>query len=108
MAEKQAKFAVILTGGKQYQVSEGDTISVEKLGTPAGKKVTFDKVMLVDDGNTTQIGTPYLAGATVVASVVSEKKSKKVLGATYKAKSNRRKKYGHRQILATVKIEKIS
>ena len=106
--DKQAKFAVIMTGGKQYQVSVGDAISVEKLNSVAGDKVKFDKVMLVDDGSTTQIGAPYLVGAVVEASVISEKKGKKVVGATYKAKSNRRKKYGHRQILATVKIDKIS
>ena len=103
-----AKFAVIQTGGKQYRVSEGDSISVEKLGVPAGDKVTFDKVLLVDDGSTTQIGVPYLDGASVDGEVVSEKKGKKVVGAKYKAKSNRRTKYGHRQILANVKIISIS
>src|SRR3989344_1665152 len=103
-----AKYAVIATGGKQYNVSEGDTIFVEKLGVGEGAKVTFDKVLLVDDGATTQIGSPYLEGATVTGELVSEKKGKKVLGVKYKAKSNRRVKYGHRQIQAQVKITSIS
>lgn len=99
-----AKFAVIHTGGKQYQVAEGDTIKVEKLGLEAGKKVTFDKVILVDDANTTQVGAPYLEGAKVTGEVVSEKRGARVLGMKYKAKSNRRTKYGHRQTMTTVKI----
>lgn len=106
--DRWARFAVIATGGKQYRVSEGDKISVEKLGSVAGNKIIFDKVMLVDDGHTTQIGTPYLNNVAVEAFVISEKKGKKVVGATYKAKSNRRKKYGHRQTLTTLRIEKIN
>ncbi len=106
--EKQTKFAVIMTGGKQYQVAEGDTISVEKLGVAEGDSVVFDKVMLVEDGSTTQIGAPFLEGASVEAKVISEKKGKKVVGANYKAKSNRRTKYGHRQTLTKVSIGKIS
>jgi large subunit ribosomal protein L21 len=108
MSEKQAKFAVIMTGGKQYQVSEGDVLNVERLGMTEGENIKFDKVMLVDDGSTTQIGTPFLEGAVVEASVISEVKARKVVGATYKAKSNRRKKYGHRQSLTKIKIEKIA
>ena len=101
------KFAVIQTGGKQYRVREGEIFEIEKLGKPVGDKVTFDKVLMLEDGTTTQIGTPYLEGVKVEASVVSEKKGKKVLGVRYKAKSNRRTKYGHRQIMTKVKIEKI-
>lgn len=107
MTVKQPKFAVIATGGKQYRVSEGDTISVEKLGSLAGEAVNFDKVLLVDDGSTTQIGAPYLDGASVEGTVVVEKKDKKVLGMKYKAKSNYRIKYGHRQIKTEVKITSI-
>ncbi len=107
MTAKQAKFAVIATGGKQYRVSEGDTISVEKLGLKVGGKVTFDKIIMVDDGSTTQIGAPYLAGATVTGELLSEKKGDKVLGMKYKAKSNYKVKYGHRQIKAEVKITAI-
>ncbi len=106
------KYAVILTGGKQYQVSEGDTVTIEKLSKTGavvaeGDKVTFDKVLLVDDGSTTQIGAPYLDGALVTGTLVSEKKGKKVLGMKYKAKSNRHTKYGHRQVEAKVKITSI-
>ena len=103
------KFAVIQTGGKQYKISEGDTIIVEKLSSFAnqikeGDKVSFDNVLLIDDNNTTQIGTPYLDGRVVECVLVSEKKGKKVMGMKYKAKSNRSTKYGHRQIHAKVKI----
>jgi len=109
-----AKYAVIQTGGKQYHVSEGDTIFVEKFSRQSsgqvgaeGEKVTFDKVLLTDDGSITQIGAPYLEGASVEGMLISEKKGKKVLGVKYKAKSNRRTKYGHRQIQARVKITAI-
>ena len=103
------KFAVIQTGGKQYKISEGDTVIIEKLSSFAnqikeGDKVSFDKVLLIDDNNITQIGTPYLDGRVVEGVLVSEKKGKKVEGVKYKAKSNRRVKYGHRQIHAKVKI----
>lgn len=104
-----SNFAVIQTGGKQYKVSEGETITVEKLSSlvspiKEGEAVIFDKVLLTDDGATTTVGTPYLAGATVTGTLISEKKGKKVQGMKYKAKSNRRTKYGHRQIEARVKI----
>ena len=108
MANHIGKFAVIHTGGKQYQVSAGDTIVVEKLNIAAGEKVTFDKVLMVDDGSTTQIGAPYLDGAKVMGEIISEKRGKRVLGMKYKAKSNRQTKYGHRQTMATVKIVSIS
>ncbi|HEY4483168.1 MAG TPA: 50S ribosomal protein L21 [Candidatus Paceibacterota bacterium] len=103
------KYAVIQTGGKQYRVSEGDTVTVEKLSSllspiKEGEAVIFDKVLLTDDGTATQVGAPYLAGAKVEGTLVSEKKGKKVLGMKYKAKSNYRIKYGHRQTEAKVKI----
>ena len=102
-----SKYAVIATGGKQYRVSVGDTILVERLPKSEGK-IIIDKVLLVDDGNTAQIGTPYLVGAKVTADLLSEKKTKKVSGVNYKAKSNRRTKYGHRQILTQIKITDIT
>lgn len=101
-----SKFAVIQTGGKQYKVSEGDVISVEKLVADSGK-YSFDNVLLVDDGTSTQIGTPTLTTAKVEAEIMGEHRTKKVLGMTYKAKSNRHSKYGHRQTLAKVKIVSI-
>jgi len=104
MSETKLKYAVIATGGKQYLVQEGDTIFVEKLGVAEGDSVTFDNVLLKDSGSATEIGMPYLTGASVTGTIISEKKGRKVLGVRYKAKSNRRTKYGHRQIQARVKI----
>ena len=89
-------FAIFVTGGKQYKVSEGDVIFVEKLGVAEGEKVTFDKVLCVN-GENLAVGTPYVAGATVVANVVKNGKSKKIDVIKYKAKKNEKKKIGHRQ-----------
>ena len=100
-------YAVIATGGKQYKVSEGETIRVEKLGVEAGEKVTFDQVLLVS-GDDVKVGDPTVAGATVEASVVSNGKAKKVIVYKYKRKSGYHKKNGHRQQFTDVKIEKIN
>ena len=99
-------FAIFVTGGKQYKVSEGDVIFVEKLGLEVGEKVTFDQVLCVS-GETLTVGTPYVAGATVVASVVKNGKSKKIDVIKYKAKKNEKKKIGHRQDYTKIQIEKI-
>ena len=101
-------FAVIETGGKQYKVSEGDVIFVEKLGAEEGDKVTFDKVLavLADDGMKT--GKPTVDGASVTASVVRNGKAKKLYVMTYKSKKNEKKKIGHRQPYTKVQIEKIT
>ncbi len=99
-------FAIFVTGGKQYKVSEGDVIFVEKLGVAEGEKVTFDKVLCVN-GETLSVGTPYVAGATVVANVVKNGKSKKIDVIKYKAKKNEKKKIGHRQDYSKIQIEKI-
>ena len=99
-------FAIFVTGGKQYKVSEGDVIFVEKLGLAEGEKVTFDKVLCVN-GETLSVGTPYVAGATVVANVVKNGKSKKIDVIKYKAKKNEKKKIGHRQDYTKIQIEKI-
>ena len=99
-------FAIFVTGGKQYKVSEGDVIFVEKLGVAEGEKVTFDKVLCVN-GENLAVGTPYVAGATVVANVVKNGKSKKIDVIKYKAKKNEKKKIGHRQDYTKVLIEKI-
>ena len=102
-------FAVIETGGKQYRIGEGPSITVEKLPNAfkAGEMVIFDKVLLVDDGKTTKIGTPYIEGATVEASFVEEGKAKKVTVIRYKAKSRYFKKCGHRQPYSKVMVSKI-
>ena len=99
-------FAIFVTGGKQYKVSEGDVIFVEKLGVAEGEKVTFDKVLCVN-GENHAVGTPYVAGATVVAYVVKNGKSKKIDVIKYKAKKNEKKKIGHRQDYTKIQIEKI-
>ncbi len=101
------KYAVIATCGKQYKVFEGDVIKVEKLGVADGETVTFDKVLLVSDGETV-IGNPTIAGASVTASVVCEGKDKKVVVYKYKRKTGYHKKNGHRQLFTKVKIESIN
>ena len=99
-------FAIFVTGGKQYKVAEGDVIFVEKLGVNEGEKVTFDKVLCVN-GETLSVGTPYVEGATVVANVVKNGKSKKIDVIKYKSKKNEKKKIGHRQDYSKIVIEKI-
>ena len=99
-------YAIIATGGKQYKVSEGDIITIEKLGVEAGEKVTFDQVLAVSD-NGIKVGTD-VANATVEASVVKEGRAKKVIVYKYKRKTGYHKKNGHRQSFTQVKIEKIN
>ena len=99
-------YAVIETGGKQYRVQEGDTIMVEKMDVQAGDKVTFDKVLVLNDGKELKVGTPYL-DASVSASVVENGKAKKVIIFKYKAKKDYRKKQGHRQPYTMVKIDSL-
>lgn len=99
-------YAIIATGGKQYKVSEGDIITIEKLGVEAGEKVTFDQVLAVSD-NGMKVGAD-VANATVEASVVKEGRAKKVIVYKYKRKSGYHKKNGHRQQYTEVKIEKIN
>ncbi len=100
-------YAIIATGGKQYKVAEGDIIKVEKLGVEAGEQVTFDQVLVVNNGEVT-VGSPTVAGASVTASVVTNGKAKKVIVYRYKRKSGYHKKNGHRQSFTQVKIEKIN
>ena len=100
-------YAIIATGGKQYTVSEGDIINVEKLGVNAGDTVTFDQILFVNDGEA-KVGDPTVAGASVTASVVKEARDKKVIVYKYKRKTGYHKKNGHRQSFTQVKIEKIN
>lgn len=100
-------YAVIATGGKQYKVSEGDVIKVEKLGVEAGQTYTFDKVLLVS-GDEVKVGAPAVEGATVEADVIGDTKGKKVIVYKYKRKTGYHKKNGHRQQYTAVKIEKIN
>jgi large subunit ribosomal protein L21 len=97
-------YAIIETGGKQYRVQEGDVITVEKLNVEAGKKVEFDKVLIMGNGTDLQIGAPYVDGAKVFGSVVENGKAKKVIIFKYKAKKDERKKQGHRQPYTMVEI----
>ncbi|MCI5603114.1 MAG: 50S ribosomal protein L21 [Lachnospiraceae bacterium] len=100
-------YAIIATGGKQYKVSEGDVIRVEKLGVEADEKVTFDQVLLVSDADV-KVGNPTVANASVEATVVSNGKAKKVIVYKYKRKTGYHKKNGHRQAYTEVKIDKIN
>lgn len=100
-------YAVIQTGGKQYKVSEGDIINVEKLNVEEGQKVNFDQVLLVG-GDEMKVGNPVVSGATVEGSVLRNGKAKKVIVYKYKPKTGYHKKNGHRQTFTQVKIEKIN
>jgi large subunit ribosomal protein L21 len=99
-------YAIIVTGGKQYKVSEGDVIKVEKLDVEAGKKVTFDVIAVNDD--TTLKVADEVSGAKVDATVMEQGRDKKVIVYKYKRKTGYHKKNGHRQPFTRVKIEKIS
>ena len=103
-------FAVIETGGKQYKVTEGDSIKIEKLSGDfkKGDTVMFDKVLLSDDGVQTTVGVPYVANAKVQAEIVDISRYAKVNVVKYKAKSNYFKLRGHRQPYMKVKIAKVS
>lgn len=104
-----AGFAVIETGGKQYKISSGSSLTIEKLPgeRTEGEKITFDKVLLISDGEKTTIGTPYIAGAKVEAVFEKEGRGKKVIVIKYKQKSRYFKKRGHRQPFTKVKIAAI-
>lgn len=99
-------YAVIETGGKQYQVNEGDVIFIEKLPVEADETVTFDKVVAVGADSLT-VGTPYVDGATVTAKVLKNGKAKKIRVFTYKPKKSKKRAMGHRQPYTQVRIESI-
>ncbi|MCR5785054.1 MAG: 50S ribosomal protein L21 [Eubacterium sp.] len=100
-------YAIIATGGKQYKVSEGDIITIEKLGVDAGESVVFDQVLAVNDDKLV-VGNPTVSGASVKATVVENGRAKKVIVYKYKRKTGYHKKNGHRQSYTKVKIENIS
>jgi large subunit ribosomal protein L21 len=105
-----AKIAIIETGGKQYVVTQDSVINVEILngeGKP-GDKITFDKVLLTDDGSATKVGAPYVAGAKVSAELVENGRAAKVVVLRYRQKSRYAKKNGHRQPFAKVRITALS
>ena len=100
--------AVIVTGGKQYTVAEGDVLFIEKLNAEAETTVKFDTVLAVLDGENTKIGAPVVEGAAVEAKVVKNGKGKKIDVIRHKAKKNEKKHIGHRQPYTKVEITKIA
>ena len=100
-------YAIIKTGGKQYRVSEGDVITIEKLDVAAEGTVSFDEVVTVVKDGDVKVGTPLVDGAKVTGTVLEHGKAKKILVFKYKAKSNYRRRQGHRQPFTKVRIEKI-
>ena len=101
------KHAIIVTGGKQYRVAEGDVIFVEKLEADAGEEVTFDKVLCVVDEENSTIGKPFVEGATVTAKVVKNGKSAKIRVYKMKPKKGYRRTQGHRQPYTKLSVEAI-
>ena len=100
--------AVIVTGGKQYTVAEGDILFIEKLNAEAEATVKFDEVLAILDGENSKIGAPVVEGAAVEAKVVKNGKGKKIHVLKYKAKKGEKKKIGHRQPYTKVEITKIA
>ena len=102
------KHAIILTGGKQYRVAEGDVVFIEKLEAAAGESVKFDQVLAVIDGDAARFGAPVIDGATVTANVVKNGKSPKIRVYKMKPKKGYRRTQGHRQPYTKVQIEAIN
>jgi large subunit ribosomal protein L21 len=100
-------FAVIRTGGKQYRVAKNDVIFVEKLAGEAGDDIAFPEVLAFGDGETQNVGAPLVSGATVVATVLEQRKGDKVIIFKKKRRHNYRRKKGHRQLLTVVRITDI-
>ena len=107
VGEKEMK-AIIVTGGKQYVVAEGDVLYIEKLEAEAEATVKFEQVLAVLDGENSKIGAPVVEGAAVEAKVIKNGKAKKITVFKYKAKKNEKKKQGHRQPYTKVEITKIA
>ncbi len=106
--QQKVKHAIILTGGKQYRVAEGDVLFVEKLDAEAGDTVTFDQVLAVVDGELANFGAPLLSGASVTAKVEKNGKGKKIRVYKMKPKKGYRRTQGHRQPYTKVTIEAIN
>jgi len=99
-------YAIIATGGKQYKVSEGDKVRVEKLDAEVGAEVTINEVLLISDDSVV-VGNPYVEGAKVEAKVANQAKDRKVIVYKYKPKTGYHKKNGHRQLYTELEITKI-
>ena len=100
-------YAVIKTGGKQYRITPGEEIRIEKLPGNVGEKITFDEVLLTSDGDDINVGKPYLENAKVVARITGHGKGRKVVVFKYKKRKGYRKKRGHRLHYSLVKVEHI-
>jgi large subunit ribosomal protein L21 len=103
-----ASYAIIETGGKQYRVAVGDTLSIEKLPVEPGADITFDRVLMVGADGSAKVGTPLLAGATVQAQVEQQYRGPKIVVFKYKPKKRFRRRTGHRQSLTRVAITAIN
>jgi large subunit ribosomal protein L21 len=101
-------YAVVTTGGKQYRVEAGSELMVERLAADAGSSITFDRVLLVGDGETVTVGTPTVEGATVSGTVLGEALGPKLVIFKFKQKVKYRRRTGHRQHLTRVRIDEIS
>ncbi len=101
-------YAIFKTGGKQYRVSEGDSIDVESIDAEVGTKTSFPDVLLLNDGTSTTIGTPFIKGAKVDAEVVDQHRDKKVIAFKFKRRKGFHKTKGHRRHLTRLEIKKIS
>lgn len=100
-------YAIIKAGGKQYRVTENDVISVNKLAESVGDEIVLSEVLLLSDDNGVKIGTPYVDGVKVIGKIMRQYKGRKIRGFTYKPKKASHRRYGHRQQLTSVTIEKI-
>lgn len=100
-------YAIVETGGKQYRIEEGSTVYVEKLDVSEGEKVTLDQVLAVSKDGSLTVGEPYVAGASVEATVLENGKAEKIIVFKYKRKKDYRRKQGHRQPYTKIKIEAI-
>ena len=100
-------YAVFKTGGKQYRVSEGEILKIEKLEVEPGKKITFNEVLMIADGENVQVGSPLVEKASVEAKVISQGKGKKVNILKFKRRKQSMKQQGHRQLFTEIQIGKI-
>lgn len=101
-------FAVVKTGGKQYRVTEGDVIKVEKLDGETGKNITLDEVLMIGDDKGVKVGEPLIKGANVTAEVLEQKKDKKITVFKKKRRHNYRRKKGHRQEITVLRVKSIA
>lgn len=101
-------YAVVYSGGKQYKVEEGEILTVEKIPGEVGAPVSFDRVLMLSDGETISVGTPVLDNAAVTGHIVEQGKSRKIIVFKYKRRKRYRRKQGHRQAYTAVKIDRIA